>query len=70
MVAYNATNTKFSNVQLSKLKTAIKNNKRTTLRISNKNFNKEELPHELFLTQRRITKLRDKMENNMSVDIN
>ena len=56
---------KLSNLQLSKLKT----NEGTTLRISNKNFNKQELPHELFLTQQQTTKLRNKIENNMSAEI-
>ena len=69
MVEYNTINTKLSNLQLRKLKTAVKNNEGTTLKISNKNFNKEELPHELFLTQKQVTKLRNKIENNMSVDI-
>ena len=69
MVEYNTINTKFPNLQLSKLNTAVKNNEGTTLRISNKNFNKEELSHELPLTQQQITKLRKKIENNMSADI-
>ena len=69
MVEYNKINTKLSNLQLSKLKTAVKNDEGTTLRISNKNFNKEELPHELFLTQQQITKLRKKIESNISADI-
>ena len=69
MVAYNKIDTKLSDLRLSKLKTAVKNNEGTTLRISNKNFNKDELPHELFLTQQQITKLRNKIENNMSADI-
>ena len=69
MVEYNKINTKLSNLQLSKLKTAVKNNEGTTLRISNKNFNNEESPHELFLATRQITKLRNKIENNISTDI-
>ena len=69
MVGYNKINTKLPNLQLSKLKTVVKNNEGTTLRISNKKFNKEKLPHELFLTERQITKLRNKIENNMSTDI-
>ena len=69
MVEYNKINTKLSNLQISKLKTAVKNNEGTTLTISNKNFSKEELPHELFLTRQQITKLRNKIENNMSTDI-
>ena len=50
MVEYNKVNLKLSNLQLSKLKNAVKNNNGTTLRIGNKKFNKEELLHELFLT--------------------
>ena len=40
-----------------------------TLRISAKNFNKEDLPHELLLTIRQTTKLRNAIENNMSTDV-
>ena len=58
MIEYNKINLKLSNLQLSKLKTAAKNNEGRTLRISSKNFNSDNLPHELFLTQRQITKLR------------
>ena len=47
----------------------MKNNNGTTLRISNKNFNKNQLLHELYLTQRQMTKLIDKMQNNMSTNI-
>ena len=32
-------------------------------------FNSDNLPHELFLTTRQITKLRNNIENNMSSDI-
>ena len=41
MVEYNKINVKLSNLQLNKLKTAVKNNEGTTLRVSNKNFNKQ-----------------------------
>ena len=37
-----------SNLQLSKLKTAVKNNEGTTLRISSKKSNSDDLPHECF----------------------
>ena len=67
MVEYNKINAKLSNLQVSKLKTAVKNNEGTTLRISSKMFNSQDLPHELFLTQ--TTKLRNNIENNMSTDI-
>ena len=69
MVEYNKINAKLSNLQLSKLKTAVKNNEGTTLRIGVKNFNKQDFPHELFLTQKQITKLKNNTENNMSTDI-
>ena len=32
-------------------------------------FNGSNLPHELFLTQRQITKLRNNIENNLQTDI-
>ena len=69
MVEYNKINAKLSSLQVSKLKTAVKNNEGTTVRISSKMFNSQDLPHELFLTQRQITKLRNSIENNMSTDI-
>ena len=69
MTEYSTINVKMSNLQLSKLKAAIKNNEGTTLRISNKKFGKEELPHDLYLAQKQITKLRNKIENNMFADM-
>ena len=47
---YNKINVKLSNLQLNKLKTAVKNNEGTTLRISAKMFNSKDLSHELLLT--------------------
>ena len=32
-------------------------------------FNSDDLPHELYITQRQTTKLRNDIENNMSGDI-
>ena len=69
MAEYNKINAKLSNLQVSKLKTAVKNNEVTTLRITSKVLNSQNLPHELFLTTRQITKLRNAIENNRSVDI-
>ena len=69
MVEYNKINAKLSNLQVSKLKTAVKNKEGTTLRFSFKNFNSDSLPHELFLTTRQITKLRNDIEKNISADI-
>ena len=69
MVKCHEINAKLSNLQVKKLKTVVKNNERTTLRISSKMLNSQELPHELFLTARQTTKLRNAIENNMSADI-
>ena len=60
MVEYTKLNVKLSNTQLKKLKDAVKDNTGTTLRISWNNFKKmfdgNNLPHELLLTTRQITK--------------
>ena len=69
MVEYNKVNCKLTNVQLNKLKRAIKSNEGTTLRLGIKNFNKDELPHELLLTTRQNTKLRNAINNNLATDI-
>ena len=60
---------KLTNLQLSKLKKAVKNNDSTTLRIGMKYLNKEDLPHELLLTTRQNTKLRNAINNNLATDI-
>ena len=39
------------------------------LRITKKKFQDEELPHELFLTTRQVTKIRNAFANNMKTDI-
>ena len=69
MVEYYKINVRLSNIKVSKLKTAVKNNDGTTLRITAKMSNSDNLPHELFLTTRQITKLRNAIENNMPTDI-
>ena len=69
MVEYTKINCKSTNVQLSKLKKSVKNNEEVTLRLGVKNFNKDELPHELLLTTRQNTKLRNAINNNLSTDI-
>ena len=70
MVEYNKINAKLSNLQVSKLKTTVINNEGTTLRIGARMLNSQDLPHELFLTQRQRTKLKKSIENNISADIN
>ena len=60
---------KLTNCQLNKLNSAAKNKTGTTLRITKKNFQDEELSHELFLTTRQKAKIRNAFANNMSTDI-
>ena len=69
MVKYTKVNVKLTNPQLSKLKKAVKSNEGATLRIGIKNFNKEDLPHELVLTTRQSIKLRNAINNNLAIDI-
>ena len=69
MVEYSKVNCKLTNVQLNKLKKAVKSNAGATLRLGITNFNKDERPHELLLTTRQNTKLRNALNNNSSTDI-
>ena len=69
MVEYTKVNVKLSNSQLKKLKDAVSNNTGTTLRISLKMFNGNNLPHELLLTTRQKTKIRNAFNNNTSSKI-
>ena len=69
MVEYTKVNVKSSNTQIKKLKDTVKNNTGTTLRISLKMFNYNNLPHELLLTTRQKTKIRNAFNNNMSTDL-
>ena len=56
-------------MQLNKLKKAVKYNEGATLRLGIKNFNKDEHPHELLLTTRQNTKLRNAINNNLTTHI-
>ena len=69
MVEYTKVNVKLTNLQLSKLNKAVKNNDGATLQISIKNFNKEDLPHEFLLITRQSTKLRNAINNNLATDV-
>ena len=62
MVEYSEISCKLTNVQLNKLKKAVKSNEGATLRLGIKNFSKAEHPHELLLT-RQNTKLRNAINN-------
>ena len=68
MVEYSKINCKLTNVQLNKFKKAVKSNEGATLRLGIKNFNKNEHPHELLLTTRQNTKLRNAINNNSATD--
>ena len=69
MVEYSKLNCKLMNVQLNKLKKAVKSNEGERLRLDIKNFNKDELLHELLLTTRPNAKLRNAINNNSATDI-
>ena len=69
MVEYTKVNVKLSNTHLKKLKDTVTNTTGTTLRISLKMFNGNNLPHELLLTTRQKTKIRNAFNNNTSTDI-
>ena len=60
---------KLINTQLNKLQSAAKNKTGTILRLNQKRFENEELPHELFLPTRQTTKIRNALASNMSIDI-
>ena len=68
-VEYSKVNVKLSDTQLKKLKTAVKNKTGTTLRMSLKMLEGNDLPHELLLTTRQKTKLRNPFKNNMSTNL-
>ena len=69
MVKYSKVDCKLTNVQLNKLKNAVKSNEEATLRLGIRNFNKNERPHELLFTTRQNTKLRNALNNNSATDI-
>ena len=69
MIEYTKINCKLTNVQLNKFKKSVKSNEVATLRLGIKNFNKDELPHELLLTNRQNAKLRNAINNNLATDI-
>ena len=73
MTQYNSLNVKLSNSQLSKLKSAIKNENDVVLRLSsnivaNSNANTN-FPHELLLTNTQVENIRKAFANHLSTDI-
>ena len=61
MLSYQKARVKLTNTQLNKLKSAAKNKTGTTLRLSKRNFEDEEL----FLRTRQTTKIKNAFANNM-----
>ena len=68
MFEYTKVKVRLSDSQIKKLKDAVSNNTRTTLRISLKMFDGNNLPHELLLTTRQ-KKIRNAFNNNRSIDV-
>ena len=66
IVEYHKVNVKLSESQLNKLKSTVKNRQGLTLRMNIVMCDGNNLPHELLLTSRQKTKLRNAFENNMS----
>ena len=69
MVEYSKVNVKLTDRKLKQLKTAVKGKTGTTLRMNLKMSDGNGLPHELLLTARQKTKLRNAFNNNMSTDL-
>ena len=69
MVQYSKVNVKLSDRKLKELKNTVENKTGTALRMSLKMFDGNELPHELLLTTRQKTKLKNAFNNNMSTDL-
>ena len=69
MAHYQEAWVKLTNAQLNKLKFAAKYKRRRILRITKKNFQDEELLHQLFVTTIQKTRLKNAIAKNMSMDI-
>ena len=68
MVEYSKVNVKLTDAQLKKLKTAVKNKTGRTLIMNLKMLDGNNLLHELLLTTREKTKLRNAFNKNISTD--
>ena len=71
MTQYNSLNVKLSHLQLNKLNSAIKNESEVVLRLKSNMIGKNEtnFPHELLLTDRKVSSIRKAFANNSSIDI-
>ena len=73
MSQYNTLNVKLSNSQLNKLKSAIQNGTKVTLRLSSNVFgdsnDENNFPHQLLLTNTQVSRLRKAFANDSSANI-
>ena len=69
MANYEESRIKLTNTQLNKLKSVTKNNTGTTLRLTKKTIQDEELPHELLLATGQKTKIRNTFASSMSTSV-
>ena len=73
MTQYNSLNTKLSNFQLNKLKSAIKNDSKVVLTLSpnmiGDSNDKANFPYELLLTDRHVSSICKAFANKSSADI-
>ena len=73
MTQYNRVNVKLSNLQLNKLKSAIKYENDVVIRLSlsmiGDSNDKGNFPHKLLLIDRQVSSIRKAFSNNSSVDI-
>ena len=71
MTQYNSLNVKQSNSQLSKFKTAIKNETEVVLRLSSNMISDDEtnFPHKLLLTNRQVANIPKAFVNNSLIDV-
>ena len=73
MTQYNTLNVELSNSQLNKLKSAIKNGTRVTLDLSSNiigdSNDENNFPHQLFLSNTQVSRLRKAFANNSSANV-
>ena len=69
MNEYSTVNVKLTDTQLKKLKTDVKSKTGMTLRMSLKMIDRNDQRHELFVTTRQKTKLRNAFNNSLSTDL-
>ena len=69
MAEYSKVNVRLTDTQLKRLKNAVRDKTGATLRMSLKILDGNDMSHELLLTTRQKTKLRNAFNNDMSTDL-